>query len=31
MGLALGFSPKELLLDKHITNTLPMLREKKLT
>jgi heterodisulfide reductase subunit B len=30
MGLALGFSPKELLLDKHITNTSPMLREKKL-
>lgn len=30
MGLALGFSPKELLLDKHITNPLPMLREKKL-
>ena len=31
MGLSLGFSPKELLLDKHITNPLPMLREKKLT
>jgi heterodisulfide reductase subunit B len=31
MGLAMGFSPKELLLDKHITNPLPMLREKKLT
>ena len=30
MGLSLGFSPKELLLDKHITNPLPMLREKKL-
>ncbi|MCJ7522078.1 MAG: CoB--CoM heterodisulfide reductase iron-sulfur subunit B family protein [Dehalococcoidia bacterium] len=31
IGLSLGFSPKELLLDKHITNPLPMLREKKLT
>jgi heterodisulfide reductase subunit B len=30
MGLALGFSPKELLLDKHLTDTLPMLRNKKL-
>jgi heterodisulfide reductase subunit B len=31
MGLSLGFSPKELLLNKHLTNPLPMLREKKLT
>jgi len=30
MGLALGFSPKELLLNKHITNPLPMLRKKEL-
>ncbi len=30
MGLALGFSPKELLLDKHLTDPLPMLREKEL-
>jgi len=30
MGLALGFSPKELLLDKHLTDPLPMLRKKKL-
>ena len=31
MGLALGFSPKELHLDKHLTDPLPMLREKGLT
>jgi len=30
MGLALGFSHKELLLDKHLTDPLPMLRDKKL-
>jgi heterodisulfide reductase subunit B len=30
MGLALGFSYKELLLDKHLTDPLPVLREKKL-
>jgi len=30
MGLALGFSASELLLDKHITDPLPMLREKQL-
>ena len=30
MGLALGFSPKELLLNRHITNPLPMLRRKGL-
>ena len=31
MGLALGFSPKEMLLDKHITNPLPLLNTKGLT
>lgn len=30
MGLALGFSSKELLLHKHLTDPLPMLRTKKL-
>ncbi len=30
MGLALGFSAKELLLSKHLTDPLPMLRRKKL-
>ena len=30
MGLALGFSHKELLLNKHLTDPLPMLRDKKL-
>ena len=30
MGLALGFSHKELLLNKHLTDPLPMLRNKKL-
>jgi heterodisulfide reductase subunit B len=30
MGLALGFSRKELLLDKHLTDPLPMLRKKNL-
>ncbi len=30
MGLGLGFSPKELLLDKHFADPLPMLRKKKL-
>jgi heterodisulfide reductase subunit B len=30
MGLALGISTKELHLDKHLTNPLPMLREKGL-
>jgi heterodisulfide reductase subunit B len=30
MGLALGFSPKELLLNKHFTDPLPMLRDKGL-
>ncbi|MCK4361758.1 MAG: CoB--CoM heterodisulfide reductase iron-sulfur subunit B family protein [Dehalococcoidia bacterium] len=29
-GLALGFSPKQLLLDKHFTSPLPMLRDKGL-
>ncbi|MBE0480715.1 MAG: CoB--CoM heterodisulfide reductase iron-sulfur subunit B family protein [Dehalococcoidia bacterium] len=30
MGLAMGFSAKELLFNKHITNPLPMLRKKKM-
>ncbi len=30
IGLALGFSPNELLLHKHLTDPLPMLRQKKL-
>ncbi|HUU64094.1 MAG TPA: CoB--CoM heterodisulfide reductase iron-sulfur subunit B family protein [Dehalococcoidia bacterium] len=30
VGLALGFSPKQLLLDKHFTSPLPMLRDKGL-
>jgi len=31
MGLALGFSPKEMLLDKHVTDPLPLLNTKGLT
>lgn len=30
-GLALGFSPKQLHIDKHFTSPLPMLRDKGLT
>jgi heterodisulfide reductase subunit B len=30
LGLALGFSPRQLLLDKHLTDTLPMLEDKGL-
>lgn len=30
VGLAMGFSPKQLLLNKHFTDPLPMLREKGL-
>lgn len=30
IGLALGFSPRELLLDKHFTDTLPLLKAKGL-
>ncbi|MFC1963476.1 CoB--CoM heterodisulfide reductase iron-sulfur subunit B family protein [Chloroflexota bacterium] len=31
IGLALGFRPEEMLLDKHITDPLPLLRTKGLT
>lgn len=30
VGLAMGFSPKQLLLNKHLTDPLPMLKEKEL-
>ena len=30
MGLAMGFTPKQLLLDKHFSNPLPLLKEKGL-
>jgi len=30
MGLAMGYSPEELLLDKHLTDPLPLLRSKGL-
>ena len=30
LGLALGFSSKQLLLNKHFTNPLPILRERGL-
>lgn len=30
MGLAMGYSPQELLLDKHLTDPLPLLRSKGL-
>lgn len=30
LGIALGLSPRELLVDKHFTNPLPLLREKGL-
>lgn len=30
VGLAIGFSPKQLLLNKHLTDPLPMLKEKEL-
>jgi heterodisulfide reductase subunit B len=31
MGLAFGLSPKELWLDKHLTDALPLLKTKGLT